>query len=106
MVNWARITGFDWDEGNARKSIEKHRVSQFEAELFFFNQPLLVMTDEKHSAGEPRYHALGKTDEARLLHITFTLRANDTLLRVISARAICDYAGQVVPGYLRPTRTR
>jgi hypothetical protein len=33
-----------------------------------------------------RYHALGSTDERRLLHITFTLRASATLIRVISAR--------------------
>ena len=35
---------------------------------------------------ELRYHSLGKTDEARLLHITFTLRFADTLIGVISAR--------------------
>lgn len=88
MIDWAQVTGFDWDAGNSRKSAEKHSVSQFEAEQVFFNQPLLVLEDEKHSACEPRYHALGKTDEARLLHITFTLRGNDTLIRVISARTM------------------
>ena len=52
----------------------------------FFNEPLLVLADEKHSQDEPRYHALGKTNDTRLLHITFTLRAKGTLIRVISAR--------------------
>jgi uncharacterized DUF497 family protein len=36
---------------------------------------------------EVRFHVLGETDDARLLHITFTLRGNGTLVRVISA---CD----------------
>ena len=52
----------------------------------FFNQPLLVLADQKHSQDEVRYHALGKSNDARLLHVTFTLRATDTLVRVISAR--------------------
>ena len=86
MINWKQITGFDWDIGNERKSAEKHAVYQFEAEQVFFNQPLLVLADQKHSQTEARYHALGKSDEGRLLHITFTLRSHDLLIRVISAR--------------------
>lgn len=86
MISLAHITGFEWDDGNARKSVEKHAVSQFEAEQVFFNQPLLVLPDDRHSQNEPRYHALGKTEAFRLLHITFTLRAKETLIRVISAR--------------------
>ncbi len=86
MVNWKQVTGFDWDAGNERKSHEKHAVSRFEAEQLFFNQPLLVLEDMKHSQNEERYHALGRTNDARLLHITFTLRSDDTLIRVISAR--------------------
>ena len=86
MIDWAAIAGFDWDEGNARKSAAKHDVSQAEAEQVFFNQPLIVAEDVKHSQTESRFHALGKTDVGRLLHITFTLRTSDTLIRVISAR--------------------
>ncbi len=59
-----------------------------EAEQVFFNQPLLIVDDAKHSSIETRYHALGKSNEKRLLHITFTLRENDTKLRVISARSM------------------
>lgn len=86
MINWAQITGFDWDEGNSRKNSEKHGVSQSEAEAIFFNEPLLVLEDSKHSQTEARLYALGETDDERLLHITFTLRHNGTLIRVISAR--------------------
>jgi len=86
MIDWKLITGFDWDDGNARKSVEKHDVSQPESEQIFFNEPLLVVGDEKHSQAETRYHALGITDSGRLLHVTFTLRLKNTLIRVISAR--------------------
>jgi hypothetical protein len=86
MIVFDRVAGFDWDDGNARKSSEKHGVSQAESEQIFFNDPLLVAADEKHSGLEARFHALGRTDANRLLHVTFTLRQEDTLVRVISAR--------------------
>jgi uncharacterized DUF497 family protein len=86
MINNDQITGFDWDDGNGRKSAHKHDVSQAEAESIFFNDPLIVMEDAVHSASERRFNALGKTAQNRLLHITFTLRQNGTLIRVISAR--------------------
>lgn len=85
MIDLVTITGFEWDDGNLRKN-ERHQVSTAECEQIFFNAPLLLLTDAKHSAGEPRFHALGKTDEGRLLHIAFTLRQAGTRIRVISAR--------------------
>ena len=45
-----------------------------------------MLADHRHSQKEARYHALGKSDNIRLLHITFTLRSNNKLIRVISAR--------------------
>jgi uncharacterized protein len=86
MTGLSDIRGFDWDAGNSRKSADKHGVSQPEAEQLFFNAPLLLLPDQKHSQKEARYHALGKTDTGRQLHITFTLRRGGTLIRVISAR--------------------
>lgn len=85
MIDLAGIVGFDWDAGNARKN-EKHGVSMAEAEQVFFNAPLLMIEDTKHSAGEARFHALGRTDDGRLLHITFTVRSGGRKIRVISAR--------------------
>ena len=86
MIDWARVVGFDWDAGNERKSADKHGVSQGEAEQAFFHRPLLVLRDERHSAAEVRFHALGRTSNERRLHITFTLRKDGALIRVISAR--------------------
>jgi len=86
MLDFNQITGFQWDTGNAHKSNEKHAVAQGEAEEIFFNQPLLIGGDEKHSLEERRYLALGITSVGRLLSVVFTLRNQATLIRVVSAR--------------------
>ena len=88
MIEWSKLTGFEWDFGNERKSVDKHDVSEAEAEQLFFNEPLLMLYDQSHSDAEVRIHALGKTDTGRLLHITFTMRQKHTKIRVISARTM------------------
>lgn len=87
-LDLAAITGFDWDDDNSRKSTEKHGVSQAETEQVFVNRPLIVTEDSRHSAQEARYHALGRSIEGRLLHVTFTLRQSGTTIRVISVRGM------------------
>ena len=86
MIDFEKIEGFDWDAGNDRKSEDKHQVSQAEVEQVFFNVPLVLAPDPKHSQTEPRFHVLGKTAAGRLLHITFTLRFEGRKIRSISAR--------------------
>jgi hypothetical protein len=85
VVDLTRVTGFEWDEGNARKN-ERHGVTQVEAEDVFFDPRLLLAPDPRHSEQEPRFHALGETSDARRLHVTFTLRGDGARIRVISAR--------------------
>ena len=84
MLDLTTIDGFDWDEGNQRKSEEKHSVSQGEAEQVFFSTPLYIVEDASHSQTEACFHALGKTGAGRLLHVTCTTRGRK--IRVISAR--------------------
>jgi hypothetical protein len=86
MINLSGIQGFQSDEVNGRKSADKHNVSQSEAEQVFFNEPLLLIGDNLHSQTEARFNALGHTDDNRFLHITFALRDQGRLIRVISAR--------------------
>jgi uncharacterized DUF497 family protein len=86
MIGLDQITGFEWDDGNSRKSADKHGVGQAEAESVFFHDPLIVVEDSKRGDTERRFNALGRTAQNRLLHITFTLRRNGTMIRVISAR--------------------
>jgi hypothetical protein len=88
MLDLNAIEGFEWDEGNAFKSEQRHGVSQAEAEQAFLTDRLLVVPDEEHSAHEARYHAYGRTGAGRWLHLTFTVRRSGTRIRVISARAM------------------
>ena len=77
-------TGFQWDDGNSEKNWISHQVAKSECEQIFFNQPLVIGNDEKHSEIEKRYYVLGHTDCDRQLYIVCTVRQN--LIRVISAR--------------------
>jgi len=76
--------GFEWDEGNSDKNWYLHQVTDNECEEVFFNIPLLMAIDSKHSQHEARYYALGRTEADRWLFIAFAMRNNR--IRVISAR--------------------
>ena len=84
LENLKECVGFELDAGNSEKNWLSHQVTKSESEQIFFNQPLFIEDDEKHSRIEVRYYALGKTDDERKLFIVFTIRKN--LIRVISAR--------------------
>jgi hypothetical protein len=81
-------TGFEWDEGNITKNWDEHDVSVVECEQIFFNKPLIVKRDKKHSKFENRYYVLGRTNINRLLFSVFTVRKNK--IRIISARDMTD----------------
>jgi uncharacterized protein len=80
----SKCTGFDWDIGNVEKNWISHKVTAAECEQIFFNLPLVVAGDVKHSQKENRFYALGQTDAGRLLFLIFTIRRK--LIRIISAR--------------------
>ena|SRR2546421_201217 len=80
----AAFEGFDWDDGNRSKNQLKHNVLDSECEEVFFNEPLLLTDDKKHSDVEHRIVAFGVTNSGRRPMIVFTPRGS--LLRVISAR--------------------
>ena len=80
---YPEFAGFDWDVGNREKNL-KHGVFASECEQVFFNEPLLILDDPKHSEAEDRFAAFGQTDNGRVLVVVYTKRADR--LRVISAR--------------------
>jgi uncharacterized protein len=85
MINdLEQFAGFQWDEGNIDKNLFKHQVQNWECEQIFFNEPLIILDDPKHSLSEKRWAAFGQTDAGRFLTIIFAKR--EKLLRVISAR--------------------
>lgn len=90
-------TGFEWDQYNAEKIWEKHKVTRTKCEQIFFNQPLIVVEDIKHSQKESRYYALGHTDLSRKLFVVFTIRKE--LIRVITARDMSGKERKVYESY-------
>lgn len=78
------LAGFDWDAGNSQKNWLAHDVSQAETEQVFFNRPLLLVPDHRHSGVETRYFVLGHSNSGRRLAIVFTIRG--ALIRPIMAR--------------------
>ena len=78
------VEGFEWDEGNKDKNWIRHKVQTVECEAIFFNQPLVIIDDEKHSEKEKRIYAYGKTNSNRKLLVVFCIR--NKKIRVISAR--------------------
>ena len=81
-----KAVGFDWDGGNIEKNQIKHKVSTVECEEIFFNKPLLLFVDEKHSQIELRHYVLGRTNLNRKLFAVFVIRNNK--IRIISARSM------------------
>ena len=84
MQLYLGFSGFDWDSANREKNWIQHKVTWWECEEAFFNQPLYVFPDAGHSLAEERHYVLGKTNQGRLLFIVFTRRKNR--IRIISAR--------------------
>ena len=78
------IVGFEWDDGNIRKNEQKHGLKWTLIEEVFFNEPLLIVEDHKHSNSECRCVALGVNDQRDKITVIFTIR--EKRIRVISAR--------------------
>ena len=76
---------FEWDIGNLRKNLEKHGITQQEAEDAFFHFKLIV-PDQRHSKTEPRFGMYGQANTGKNLFIAFTIR--NQRVRVISARPV------------------
>jgi hypothetical protein len=79
-----KIYQFEWDKGNIDKNWINHKVSNVECEEIFFNSPFLLEEDLIHFQNEKRYYILGRTNNNRLLFISFTVR--EQKIRIISAR--------------------
>jgi len=80
---FSKVVEFEWDDGNL-EHIRKHRFNYKECEQVFYNKPILVSQDKKHSQVESRFRVLGKTKQERLTILVFTTRWGK--VRIISTR--------------------
>jgi uncharacterized protein len=85
-IDFEKIEGFDWDAGNARKSDDKHQVSHAEVEQVFFNVPLVLAPDVKHSQTEPPLSRPGE----------------DHCGKVVAHSFHAEICGEKNPPHLRP----
>ena len=77
---------FEWDENKARINKEKHGVSFEEAATVFDDADALQIFDPDHSDSEDRFIMLGMSAVLRILVVCHCYRADDNIIRIISAR--------------------
>jgi len=77
---------FEWDETKNQKNQEKHKISFEEAKTAFYDQNALVIFDPDHSEDEERFILMGLSQNLNLLVVCHCYRANDDVIRLISAR--------------------
>lgn len=77
---------FDEDPKKAAANIKKHNGVTFQEAETVFGDPLArIFDDDEHSYDEKRHAIFGRSNQNRLLMVSYTERENDTI-RIISAR--------------------
>lgn len=77
---------FEWDKTKNILNIKKHGVDFNEAATVFLDNEALLIEDEKHSGEEDRFVLLGFNQKANLRIVCHCYRANEEVIRIISAR--------------------
>lgn len=77
---------FEWDKTKNILNIKKHGIDFNEAATVFLDDEALLIEDEKHSGEEDRFVLLGFSQKANLLIVCHCYRANEEVIRIISAR--------------------
>jgi len=77
---------FTWDPAKAKANEHKHGVSFEEARTVFYDDNARLDHDPDHSEDEDRFILLGMTDKLRMLVVCHCYRADDSEIRIISAR--------------------
>ena len=74
----------EWDPEKARSNVASHGIGFTEAETVLDDPWILERLDEKHSALEERWRALGRTAFGRLVVVIYAERGDRT--RLVTAR--------------------
>ncbi len=77
---------FEWDERKSRANVRKQGVSFEEAQTVFLDENAIRYFDPDHSADEDRFLMLGMSWKLRALVVCHCFRADDSSIRIISAR--------------------
>lgn len=75
---------FEWSEEKAEANLSKHSISFDEAKTVFTDPLYVDFYDPDHSDDEERYIIIGRSQQNRVLVVSYTERENR--IRLISAR--------------------
>ena len=80
---------FEWDAGKNRINLTKHSGLDFETAARVFNDPKIILVEDRVVEGEQRWHAIGAVSAALLL-VVHVYREDEVdgeeIIRIISAR--------------------
>jgi uncharacterized DUF497 family protein len=78
---------FEWDEAKNGRNLAKHRVS-FETASLVFEDPHMLVREDRVVEGEERWQALGLIGGAVIVLVVYTYREEngEEVVRIISAR--------------------
>ena len=94
------MINFEWDSIKAASNQKKHGVSFSEAQSIFYDELAVQFFDEENSDSEERFLMLGFSDEARLLVVCHCERAQNNVIRIISARKATKREGKYYQGMM------
>lgn len=77
---------FEWDETKNQINQKRHKISFAEAKTVFYDSQAIVIDDPDHSQDEDRFIILGISQKLNLLVVCHCYRADDAVIRIISAR--------------------
>jgi uncharacterized protein len=81
---------FEWDARKAATNLRKHDVAFEDAERVFLDPHRIERPDTRKDYGEDRWITIGFV-EPQLLCVVYTLRGDDNITRLISARKADKY---------------
>ena len=77
---------FEWDKAKDRANVRKHGVSFEEAKTVFLDENAIRYFDPDYSEDEDRFIMLGMSWKIRIVIVCHCFRAEDSVIRIISAR--------------------
>jgi len=77
---------FEWDSKKSAANKRKHGVSFEEAQSVFFDEEAMEFEDPAHSSDEARFLLIGRSAQLRVLVVCHCYRADESTIRLISAR--------------------
>lgn len=81
---------FEWDQNKSETNLRKHSVSFEDAARVFLDSNRIETFDGREPYGEDRWKTVGLVEPA-LLAVVYTIRGNDDVIRIISARKADSY---------------